>query len=61
MDEQIILIFMAVVVAIFIYLILLFIFRAVNLWYFKINKRVQLEEEILSTLKRIEEKMNTDK
>lgn len=53
--EQILLFF---VTALVIFILLFIVFREINCWYFKINKRLDVENEILETLKRIEEKLN---
>lgn len=46
------------VYAFLLFIVLFFLFRELLCWYWKINKHIQVEEEILETLKRIESKLD---
>lgn len=48
------------VCSILLLIVLFFLLRELFCWYWKINKHLKVEEEILETLKRIESKLDNN-
>jgi NhaP-type Na+/H+ or K+/H+ antiporter len=49
-----------IIIGIIIFLGVLFLIREIVCWYSKINKRIEIQEELLGTMKRILEEIRKD-